>query len=107
MFFISNNNEFFDFERAESEFYAIAAANWVSTSLFLGEFIPQGILIDAGSTTIDVIPIQFSTPITIGKDDISRLLNHELIYIGGLRATIPSITHFVPYKEIKLSCKLY
>jgi len=24
---------------------------------------------------------------------------HELIYTGGLRATIPSITHFVPYKE--------
>jgi probable H4MPT-linked C1 transfer pathway protein len=26
-------------------------------------------------------------------------VNHELIYTGGLRATIPSITHFVPYKE--------
>jgi len=99
LYFINTESEFVDFETARSNPYSIAAANWVSTSLFLGEFVPQCILIDAGSTTIDVIPIHFSNPIPIGKDDISRLVNHELIYTGGLRATIPSITHFVPYKE--------
>jgi len=26
-------------------------------------------------------------------------MNRELIYTGGLRATIPSITHFLPYKD--------
>jgi len=98
MFFISNYNEFIDFERAKSEFSVIAAANWVSTSLFLGKFVPKCILIDAGSNTIDIITISNSVPVAIGKDDISRLMNHELIYTGGLRATIPSITHFVPYK---------
>ncbi len=98
MFFMSNNNDFIGFERAKSEFSAIAAANWVSTSLFLGKFVPNCILIDAGSNTIDIIPISNSVPVTNGKDDISRLMNHELIYTGGLRATIPSITHFVPYK---------
>lgn len=98
MFFITNYNEFIDFEKAKSEFSAIAAANWVSTSLFLGNYVPKCILIDAGSNTIDVIPIFNSVPVANGKDDISRLMNHELIYTGGLRATIPSITHFVPYK---------
>ena len=99
LFFINTESEFVDFKSARSIPLSISAANWVSTSLFLGEFVPQCILIDAGSTTIDVIPIQFSNPIPIGKDDISRLVNHELIYTGGLRATIPSITHFIPYKE--------
>ena len=98
LFFISTNNEFIDFERAKSEIYTIAAANWVSTSLFLGKFVPKCILIDAGSNTIDIIPISNSVPVANGKDDISRLMNHELIYTGGLRATIPSITHFVPFK---------
>ncbi|MFX1446085.1 MAG: hydantoinase/oxoprolinase family protein [Promethearchaeota archaeon] len=102
MFFISNTNEFFGFNRANSESYAIAAANWVSTSLFLGNYIPKCILIDAGSNTIDIIPIANSVPVSYGKDDISRLMNHELIYTGGLRATIPSITHFVPYKGNKI-----
>ena len=102
MFFISNNNEFIEFEIAKSEFYSIAAANWVSTSLFLGKYVPNCILIDAGSTTIDIIPILNSIPVAKGKDDVSRLLNHELIYTGGLRATIPSITHIVPYKSKKI-----
>jgi probable H4MPT-linked C1 transfer pathway protein len=97
--FISNKSSFLDYEVVRSDPYSIAAANWVSTALFLGHFVSECILIDAGSTTIDIIPILNSFPIPQGKDDISRLINHELIYTGGLRATIPSITHHVPFKE--------
>lgn len=105
MFFINNSGKFLDYTCAKSDFSTIAAANWVSTSLFLGQFISQCILIDAGSTTIDIIPILNSVPVAKGKNDISRMVNHELIYTGGLRATIPSITHFVPYegKLIRIS----
>jgi len=105
MFFINNKNEFSSFDQVKSDPISVAAANWVSTSLFLGKFVPNCILIDAGSTTIDLIPIYDSIPVTKGKDDISRMMNHELIYTGGLRATIPSITHFVPYngKLIRIS----
>ena len=99
LFFITNRGDFIDFETARRNYRAIAGANWVSTALFLGNYIERCILIDAGSTTIDIIPILNSKPITKGKDDISRLIQHELVYTGGLRATIPSITHFVPYKE--------
>ncbi len=98
LFFINNEGKFIDYKTAKSNYALIAAANWVSTSLFLGHFISQCVLIDAGSTTIDIIPILDSYPVAKGKDDISRMLNHELIYTGGLRATIPSITHVVPYK---------
>jgi len=99
MFFIGNNNKFINFDQAKNNYNLIAAANWVATSLFLGKFIPQCILIDAGSTTVDIIPISNSIPIAQGKNDIERLMHHELVYTGGLRATIPSITHFVPYKN--------
>ena len=98
MVFINNENKFIDFNQVSSNPISVAAANWVSTSLFLGKFVPNCILIDAGSTTIDIIPILNSIPVSKGKTDIERLINHELIYTGGLRATIPSITHFVPYK---------
>ncbi len=99
MFFVNYKKEFINFNQAKTDPISVAAANWVSTSLYLGKFVPNCILIDAGSTTIDVIPILNSLPVAKGKNDIERLLNHELIYTGGLRATIPSITHFVPYKE--------
>jgi probable H4MPT-linked C1 transfer pathway protein len=98
MFFISNELQFIDFDQALSNPISVAAANWVSTSLFLGHFESNCILIDAGSTTIDIIPIFNSVPVAQGKNDIERMLNHELVYTGGLRATIPSITHYVPYK---------
>ncbi|MFW9879584.1 MAG: hydantoinase/oxoprolinase family protein [Candidatus Thorarchaeota archaeon] len=97
--FISNIQTFMDYKDAKSKPYAIAASNWVSTALYLGHFVPECILIDGGSTTIDIIPIIESKPASMGDDDISRLMNHELIYTGGLRATIPSITHHVPYKD--------
>ncbi|MFX1447695.1 MAG: hydantoinase/oxoprolinase family protein [Promethearchaeota archaeon] len=98
MLFINNENKFIDFNQVSSNPLSVAAANWVSTSLFLGKFVPKCILIDAGSTTIDIIPILNSIPVSKGKTDIERLINHELVYTGGLRATIPSIAHFVPYK---------
>ncbi len=100
--FITNTCKFINYETAKSDYFSIAAANWASSALFLGEFISDCILIDAGSTTIDIIPILNSIPVPKGKDDISRLINHELIYTGGLRATIPSITHHVPYKQNKI-----
>jgi len=98
LFFITNQGKFINYTSAKLEHMSIAASNWVSTSLFLGYFQPLCILIDAGSTTIDIIPIVNSIPVAQGKEDISRILNHELVYTGGLRATIPSITQFVPYQ---------
>ncbi|MHA1195296.1 MAG: hydantoinase/oxoprolinase family protein [Promethearchaeota archaeon] len=99
MRFINVDGKFINFNEAISNKLSIAAANWVSTALFLGKFMKNAILIDAGSTTIDIIPILNSRPITRGKTDVERLIHHELIYTGGLRATIPSITHHVPYKN--------
>jgi probable H4MPT-linked C1 transfer pathway protein len=96
---ISNKNKFLSLRQAYGNYKAISASNWVATALFLGNFTENAILIDAGSTTVDIIPIKDKIPITKGKDDISRLIHHELVYTGGLRATIPSITHFVPYKN--------
>ena len=103
--FITTKNQFVDFLIAKKDYLAISAANWVGTALFLGNFIKNCILIDGGSTTIDIIPIVNSLPNTKGKDDLSRIVYHELIYTGGLRATIPSITHFVPYKgtQVRIS----
>jgi probable H4MPT-linked C1 transfer pathway protein len=103
--FINNKCKFIDYNKAVSDYLSIAAANWASTALFVGSFISTCILIDAGSTTIDIIPILDSIPVPFGKDDVSRLINHELIYTGGLRATIPSITHHVPFrgKNIRVS----
>ena len=98
MFFIGSDAEFIDIKSAKEKCLTVAASNWASTAIFLGNYVKNCILIDAGSTTIDIIPILDSKPVTLGKTDIERLIHHELVYTGGLRATIPSITHTIPYK---------
>ncbi|GAI77887.1 unnamed protein product, partial [marine sediment metagenome] len=100
--FIDNSGKFIKIQDARKDYTTVAAANWVSTALFLGQSVSKCILIDAGSTTIDIIPILNSLPVAKGNNDVSRMRNHELIYTGGLRATIPSITHFVLYKGRKI-----
>jgi len=99
LFFMSTDDVFISEKEARKNYIKVAAANWVSTALFLGKIVPNCILIDSGSTTIDIIPIKDGKPISNGKTDVDRLMYHELIYTGGLRATIPSITHSVPYKN--------
>ena len=105
LYFISTQGKFIKIDNVRANFSQISAANWVATALFLGHFVKDGILIDSGSTTIDLIPLINGKPSTSGKTDLERLIHHELIYTGGLRATIPSITHFVPYngKLIRIS----
>lgn len=99
LFFMSTDNIYISEKEARKNYIKVAAANWVSTALFLGKIKPNCILIDSGSTTIDIIPIKDGKPISKGKTDVDRLKYHELIYTGGLRATIPSITHRVPYND--------
>ena len=95
--FITHDHVFVDYREAKHDLRKLFASNWIATALFLGKSSPNCVLVDSGSTTIDLIPIINSVPSTVGKTDIVRLINHELIYTGGLRATIPSITHHVPY----------
>ena len=67
---------------------AVAAANWKALATWAGRLAPQGkaLLLDIGSTTTDIIPLQDGLPVARGETDLGRLLNHELVY-SGLRRT--------------------
>ncbi|MHA1652005.1 MAG: hydantoinase/oxoprolinase family protein [Candidatus Helarchaeota archaeon] len=95
---ISIYNKFLSIEEAMKDYMAIASANWIATALYIGRRFPNCIFIDIGSTTTDIIPIANGLPDTLGKTDLDRLLNGELVYTGSLRSTIPSIVHKVPVK---------
>ncbi|WXG39896.1 MAG: hydantoinase/oxoprolinase family protein [Candidatus Freyarchaeum deiterrae] len=74
----------------------VAAANWAATSWMVGRRIKDCFLVDAGSTTTDIIPIVNGKPKTIGKTDTERLISGELVYTGALRTTIPAIVSSIP-----------
>ena len=80
-----------------------AASNWHALANFAGRYVPNGsgLLIDAGSTTCDLIPLVDGLPVTIGHTDPNRMINGELIYTGVERSPVCAISQLVPWRGRK------
>lgn len=81
----------------------VAAANWRLTARYVAvNFANAGkktLLIDIGSTTTDLIPIESSRIIAQGCTDTERLQTGELIYCGTWRTSIDSLMSDLPYRD--------
>jgi (4-(4-[2-(gamma-L-glutamylamino)ethyl]phenoxymethyl)furan-2-yl)methanamine synthase len=55
-------------------------------------------MIDVGSTTADVIPIESGRVSAAGRTDLDRLLAGELVYTGALRTNLAAIAPRVPVR---------
>lgn len=72
----------------------LAAANWLASADFLRTLHPDAVLLDIGSTTADIIPLnRFSS--LIGMTDTKRLQAGYLIYTGMLRTGIANLIRSV------------
>jgi probable H4MPT-linked C1 transfer pathway protein len=67
-----------------------AAANWHALAVYAGRHAPKGpaLLLDIGSTTTDVIPLQDGRPTPKGLTDPERLRSNELVYTGVRRTPL-------------------
>ncbi len=79
----------------------LAAANWSASAAWIAREFPDTILVDMGSTTTDIIPIQGGRP-RAGVTDLERLGRGELIYAGVLRTNPVSILN-----QVELRGKVY
>ncbi|HEY6563794.1 MAG TPA: hydantoinase/oxoprolinase family protein, partial [Pirellulaceae bacterium] len=80
---------------------AAAAANWHALARFTSRWLPpaqNGLLVDIGSTTTDVIRIGTTGPITKSRTDLERLLAGELIYTGVMRSPVCGLVERVPFR---------
>lgn len=77
-----------------------AASNWHVLARFAGRYAPEGpaLLLDVGSTTCDVIPLQDGRPTASGRTDTQRLLAGELVYTGVERSPVCAVADVVPYR---------
>ncbi|MFG0247582.1 MAG: hydantoinase/oxoprolinase family protein [Phycisphaeraceae bacterium JB051] len=76
---------FVDMQHARENPIHIASANWHALASWLAQLHPgqRNILIDTGSTTTDIIPMIDGIVAANGKTDAQRLVEHELVYLGG------------------------
>lgn len=77
-----------------------AASNWHVLATFARRFLPDspGLLIDIGSTTSDLIPVQHGSPAAVGLTDTDRLIAGELVYTGVERTPVSAITGWLPWR---------
>ena len=83
-------------ESAREDPLAVAAANWVAAAHVVAAHVRDAILVDIGSTTTDIIPVDNGRVAAIGRTDPTRLLSGELLYLGAVRTPVEAIVHSVP-----------
>lgn len=89
--------EFFSLSEAMQFPLLVAAANWHALATWAGRAVPAGnsVLIDIGSTTTDIIPIEDGIPLPVGRTDPERLSSGELVYTGVRRTPLCAISNSV------------
>lgn len=75
----------------------IASTNWLASAQFAASHCPEGIFIDMGSTTTDLIPLQNGKASPVGLTDAARLATEELVYTGVVRTPLMAVTARVPF----------
>jgi probable H4MPT-linked C1 transfer pathway protein len=67
-----------------------AAANWLALATLAARLIPElrGVLIDIGSTTTDLVPLDRGRVAARGRSDTERLQLGELVYAGTRRTPV-------------------
>jgi len=96
----STDGEFVTLEQACRNPLSVAAANWHAVATWWGQSrqVESGLLIDIGSTTTDMIPIQNRKPANRGLTDVTRLRAGELLYTGASRTPVCAVVHQVPFQ---------
>ncbi len=74
----------------------VASANWYATASVTGQRIGEGLLIDMGSTTTDVVPVINRAVAARGYTDSERMRTGELVYTGMVRTFLMAAARRAP-----------
>ncbi|APH56581.1 Hydantoinase/oxoprolinase family protein [Granulibacter bethesdensis] len=74
----------------------IASANWHASASLAARHVRDGLLIDMGSTTTDLILLRDGKIADIGYTDAGRLESGELVYTGMVRTPVMAIASHAP-----------
>ena len=77
-----------------------AASNWHALARFACRFFAEqsGLIVDVGSTTTDLIPIENGQVVAQGATDTERLLSGELVYSGVRHTPLAAIVRELPWR---------
>ena len=75
----------------------VASMNFLATATFAAKKLDNGLLVDVGSTTTDIIPLHRGKAVPRGLTDAERLETGELVYTGLTRTSLMGTSKSVPF----------
>jgi probable H4MPT-linked C1 transfer pathway protein len=80
-----------------------AASNWHALARLAAAHAPsdRSLLIDVGSTTVDIVPIAGGRPAPQACDDAGRMLAGELVYTGVERTPLAAVVRWLPHRGLR------
>jgi probable H4MPT-linked C1 transfer pathway protein len=86
----STDSRFVPVAEARTHHLKVASANWHALATYVARFVRpgNGLLIDIGSTTTDLILLANGQPVARGRTDPERLRSGELVYTGVRRTPV-------------------
>ena len=111
VFIYSTDGDFLSPESATCSPKKVAASNWHALAKYCTQLVdlpgnnPQdyAMLIDIGSTSTDIIPLNADHILALGKTDTTRIANHELVYTGALRSPVCAVSDRVVFRGSEVS----
>lgn len=88
---------FLPIDTAMASPYRVGSANWHGTARCLARSLGDGLLLDIGSTTTDIVPFAAGAVAARGSTDAERLASRELVYTGIVRTPLAAMAPSVPF----------
>ncbi|MDT8424952.1 MAG: hydantoinase/oxoprolinase family protein [Methyloprofundus sp.] len=76
---------------------AIASANWLASASYVAQKLEQGLFVDMGSTTTDILLLTQHQVNALGYTDFQRLVSSELVYTGMVRTAVMAVVQSVRF----------
>jgi probable H4MPT-linked C1 transfer pathway protein len=77
---------------------SIASANWLASARLAARRVGEGVLVDVGSTTTDVIALRGGRVAGTSRSDAERLASGELLYHGVVRTPLCAVARRIGFR---------
>ena len=99
LFFYAGLEGFIPVEEIKQPNYiSIASANWLASASLIATKIKEGLFIDIGSTTTDILLISDHKVQIRGMTDYDRMRSDELVYTGIVRTAVMAVVQSALFK---------
>jgi probable H4MPT-linked C1 transfer pathway protein len=76
----------------------VASANWHASAVLAATHFRDGLLVDVGTTTTDLVPLRAGASASRGVTDGERLTEGELVYTGVVRTPVMAVAREALFK---------